>query len=940
MNYTRKRALLACDFCRHRKRRCDGERPCSTCRESNADCRYKDLPIERVESPSASSEAVVERLGRIEALLEEQGQQLQHLFIHGPSSSSFEGSHVSISPKVSIDATAAGAESSEAADAHLYATSSHHFSRSSFHLAPEFAAAAVAGLGSITAAGTPGSSTTSPPAPIPIPVGVSPLLSIDASHRNTPHQYLYQHPQHHQPQPQHPQTFFHQHAPIPYHGVNAGSNTAAPTPVFGFSTGTTPAFPSGSGLTTSGSRALLTGKASSVATSDVSSHNIEQDQQFLIPLEHSTAANTLLSLPLVRFFLEYQQRSKISAPERRSSGGNSGKSSFSSFLYPRTYFFDIETHHPLPPQLDLIYSPGLVPAILPPHVLAASHPTVLDGLVRNYFAYVHPSAPLFSAAQFRQWSSKVYEQGPDDSIGTAICLIVWALGSLATPSPPGRNNVAPSRSSSSSSPSPDPSAQRHQQAERDRFALSLFQPAMKIILHHTLWEFGPASLDICQALLLAASYFSHVGRPLHNARMVHLASRKLIRLLEEHRRDGSEPEKDGRLLSVFWVCFIWECDGAAELDVPRSGIEPLADNMPLPSSLDPDDGDDMICFVAEIAARRLFNRIHSSLYATGSSDSAQGNLVIPDSDSATSGRTTPGYKRKRGENDMYATTLGASTTGAGAGAGLGLSGSDNTGIGKMLPVSAELNRQLETWYRAMPDHIRPPLGNNTGSNRADGNVTSGMSFVDDLNNLSGDDAPWQDSRQKHTTKPLNERVQILRIHYYAARHIIHRPFVLGVAWQQQQQILAREHGSGGTNTGAGVRVSDEANNPQPPASASASASPLPTAVLEKCAICVDSCAAYLVHVLPLLERRSPYLWSFCQSSMACLLVLLVADACPSIAASQPIAGQQCAQTIDIARLRDQVASRLRRWATPGSSFEAELRIVEGLPIAPNRDGDL
>jgi hypothetical protein len=157
---------------------------------------------------------------------------------------------------------------------------------------------------------------------------------------------------------------------------------------------------------------------------------------------------------------------------------------------------------------------------------------VLDGLVRNYFSYVHPRAPLFSAAQFRQWSSKVYEKGPDDSIGTAICLVVWALGSLAAPSLLGSSDVAPLRSSSSSL-LPDPSVQRHNQGERDRFTLLLFQPAMKIILHYTLWEFGPASLDICQALLLAASYFSHVGRLLHNARIVYLASRQLIRLIEE-----------------------------------------------------------------------------------------------------------------------------------------------------------------------------------------------------------------------------------------------------------------------------------------------------------------------------------------------------------------------------------------------------------------------
>jgi hypothetical protein len=142
-----------------------------------------------------------------------------------------------------------------------------------------------------------------------------------------------------------------------------------------------------------------------------------------------------------------------------------------------------------------------------------------------------------------------------------------------------------------------------------------------------------------------------------------------------------------------------------------------------------------------------------------------------------------GNKRKRGENDMYTTTATVSVTGAGV--GVGLSGSDYTSIGKILPVSAELNRQLEAWYRAMPDHIRPLLGDNSGSSKTGSNVTGDLSFIDDLNDLSGDDSLWYDNQRKHTTQPLNERVQILRIHYYAARHIIHRPFILGVAWRQQ-----------------------------------------------------------------------------------------------------------------------------------------------------------
>ncbi|OAA63285.1 c6 zinc finger domain containing protein [Niveomyces insectorum RCEF 264] len=131
-------------------------------------------------------------------------------------------------------------------------------------------------------------------------------------------------------------------------------------------------------------------------------------------------------------------------------------------------------------------------------------------------------------------------------------------------------------------------------------------------------------------------------------------------------------------------------------------------------------------------------------------------------------------------------------------------------------------------------------------------------------------------------------------------------------------------------------VSGKVSFPQtPPLELSISASPpppLPTAILEKCVVCVDSYTAYLVHVLPLLDKRSPYLWSFCQSSMAYLLVLLMAGTCPAIATSRSYTETGQAQNIDVGYMRDQVADKLRQWATPGSSIKAELRIIENLPI--------
>jgi hypothetical protein len=47
----RKRVRVACDLCRRRKLRCDGENPCRQCRNGNTDCHYYSAthPTERVQ---------------------------------------------------------------------------------------------------------------------------------------------------------------------------------------------------------------------------------------------------------------------------------------------------------------------------------------------------------------------------------------------------------------------------------------------------------------------------------------------------------------------------------------------------------------------------------------------------------------------------------------------------------------------------------------------------------------------------------------------------------------------------------------------------------------------------------------------------------------------------------------------------------------------------
>ncbi|KAI3318343.1 hypothetical protein HD806DRAFT_319034 [Xylariaceae sp. AK1471] len=444
MNYTRKRALLACDFCRHRKRRCDGKKPCSTCKDSKADCVYQELPSDRVEESGPA--AVIDRLSRIEALLEQQSQQIYQLNVR-PSQSPYPTSQ------------------------------SDHVSekQSDFMRVP---------------------------------------ADFDTSLEASP---------------------------------------------------------------------------------------------FLIPKNHAALATTLLACPQVRDVI--------------------GE-------YPRDYFFQVEEKLPLPGLLDQVHDGPLVWPVLDPETL--------DNLARSYFQHAHPHHPLFTPRTFKLWQTRLLEAQDLDGIRTSICLCVYALGALS-------------------------SAQNGRQKAPETLGLEYFQPALKMITREVLWGFRPSILA-CQALLLAASYFAHLGRPLHSLRMGHFASQLFLDISESRQNHLTHVEFDDIEVRVYWQCFMVECDGVAELDVSRSGIEPLVDTMPLPQSLESSDNVNHIYSIAEHAIRRLLNRILSALY---NPDSTHRYSILPPD-----------------PTHIWQTLS----------------------LQKLLSLSAELNRQLEQWYCSIPEYLRFPKG--------------------------------------------------------------------------------------------------------------------------------------------------------------------------------------------------------------------------------------
>lgn len=109
-------------------------------------------------------------------------------------------------------------------------------------------------------------------------------------------------------------------------------------------------------------------------------------------------------------------------------------------------------------------------------------------------------------------------------------------------------------------------------------------------------------------------------------------------------------------------------------------------------------------------------------------------------------------------------------------------------LSSVTAVCEELHRQLDVWHAAIPEQFRPSLG------------------LEELD---------------------NDRISILRIRYFAARHIIYRPFVLYVT----------------THHGALI----------------------PQDIVDKAGVCIESCKLYLHHTSRILKAPSQYTWTFALS---------------------------------------------------------------------------
>jgi hypothetical protein len=272
------------------------------------------------------------------------------------------------------------------------------------------------------------------------------------------------------------------------------------------------------------------------------------------------------------------------------------------------------------------------------------------------------------------------------------------------------------------------------------------------------------------------------------------------------------------ILRLYWSCFLVECDRLAELELPQTGLQQLADEISLPNCSNLESLEST-CYLAEISIRRLLNRIHNSLYPR------KQNVLTLSSTSLTA-------------SDDFSTRQLSSVT----------------------AICEELRRQLHLWYASIPEPFRPELG----------------------------------------VEPTgNDRETVLRIRYYATKHIIYRPFVLYVITH--------------------------------------SAAQLPDSILEKARLCVESCRLYLHNTTEILKRPSQYTWTFSLSSVFYRMVILplVLNFGRSLGAVVVLTlSSRCASlkhlVPDIEDLQSLVIGNVKPWASPNSSLEAVISIIQDM----------
>jgi hypothetical protein len=160
--------------------------------------------------------------------------------------------------------------------------------------------------------------------------------------------------------------------------------------------------------------------------------------------------------------------------------------------YPPNLFFLLESRHSLPPELSL---DNWDTSMLPFHVDSS----LTDPLVSAFFSTAHLCHPILDPEAFRELYRKFLENGADTSLESALCMVVFAIGAVATSQPGFRNS------------------------EGSPPGTEFMRYAVPTLMSHSMWSFSYNTV-LGQALLLGSVYFAYIVRPLHSWRLAYSAA--------------------------------------------------------------------------------------------------------------------------------------------------------------------------------------------------------------------------------------------------------------------------------------------------------------------------------------------------------------------------------------------------------------------------------
>ncbi|KLJ07812.1 hypothetical protein EMPG_16715 [Blastomyces silverae] len=248
--------------------------------------------------------------------------------------------------------------------------------------------------------------------------------------------------------------------------------------------------------------------------------------------------------------------------------------------FPDDYFFSIESRQ-VTPALGGTWIPSQVE-------LPDIKRDVTDHLVDTFFSEVYPCHPILGRDEFFTMYENVMSDGLGFNLQSAFCLVVFALGDVA-----------------SESEGVDPRVQYWEPA------LKYFRPALSILMAEAAFSFG-SDLLLPQALIFGGICFAYLGKPLHSWKLIYMASTEVQLLLSRSKHAEADESYKERVSEACWSCFLIECDYLAELNLPPSGIQTVVDDMALPKAGNPSDREGL-SYLAEISMRSLLNRVLNPL---------------------------------------------------------------------------------------------------------------------------------------------------------------------------------------------------------------------------------------------------------------------------------------------------------------------------------------